>query len=360
MNFNFILDGDFLAYRILEREMHNESEEMKDVKHKLLLNNKLGFRKILGEEIVDPVVFIANNNDVNKLIDELISTKKFDNIYKLYNNTSKEVIAIKILNGTLEEDEELTQIKNNLWYKYMDAYKSIFNIRFSNFSNFLLDNDIKKIIKEFKKTEVFKKMYIETEIYLTNVKKYWEENKNIINQYLKKNLKTDFDIKPTVYILHPETYTGYSFDSDKIAWGHYKGVEDLNYNITYLVHEGLHCLIPFGKDETDDECNIKHSIIELISDYELYSLLKGESTLKEGHSYLNAYKKFIYPYWLRYIGLDDNQIIQRLKKDSVRSSDLFDIKTSDISIMNIQQFIDFCTEKYRATLIKTSDKKIKK
>ena len=357
MNLNFILDSDFLAYQILEREMHNESKEMKDIKQKLLLNNKLGFRKILGEEIVDPVVFIANNNDVRKLIDELISTKKFDNIYKFYNDTSKEITAIKILNGTIEEDEELTQIKNDLWYKYKDAYRCIFNIRFLNFSNFLLDNDIKKIIKEFKETEVFRKIYIETEIYLTNVKKYWEENKNIINQFLKRILKIDFDIKLTVYISHPDAYTGYSFDNNKIAWGHYRGIKDLNYNITYLVHEGLHCLLPFDKDETDDECSIKHSIIEFISDYELYSLLKGESTLKEGHPYLNTYKKFIYPYWLRYIGLDDYQIIQRLKKDSVSASDLVNIETSDISIMNIQQFIDFCIEKYRVTSTK-KDKKV--
>lgn len=357
MNFNFILDENFLAYQILKRELYNESKKIKEIKKKLLSSNKIGYKKILGEEILDPVVYINNDSNVRLLIDELINTKKFDEIYKLYSGTSKDIIAIKILNGMIKEDDELTKIKDNLWYKHMSAYKSIFNIEFSSISTFLSDNDIKNIIQDFKKTEEFKKMYIETELYFKKIKEYWEKNKNMINNFLKQILKIDFDIQPTVYIVHPNAYTGYSFDSDKIAWGHYKGVADQNYNLTYLIHEGLHCLLPFGENETEDECNIKHSIIELISDYELYSLLKKESTLKEGHPYLEKYKRFIYPYWLRYIGLDNEQIIQRLKIDHVNSNDLMNIEDNDFSTMNIQEFIEFCNNKYMMFLNKSSNKR---
>lgn len=360
MNFNFILDADFLAYQVLQRKMYNESKEMEDIRKKLSLNCKIGYKKIIGEEVFDPAVFIANNSDVRKLIYELIGTKKFNKIYESYNGVSKEIIAIEILIGAIKEDTELTEIKNDLWDKYMGAYKSIYNIKFSSISNILIDNDIRSIIQIFKNTEIFKKIYLETEVYLINVKKYWEENKKLINNFLKKVLKIDFVLNLNAYISHPNTYTGYSFGNDKIAWGHYLGIGDPSYNLTYLVHEGLHCLLLYEKDETNDECKIKHSIIELISDYELYSLLKGKSSLKEGHPYLSKYKNFIYPYWLKYIGLDNFEIIQRLKKDSVGSNIFDNEENNDISNLNIQQFIEFCTEKYKESLTENFEKEFKK
>ena len=353
MNFAFILDANFLAYQILKRKMYHESKEITEIKKKLFLDNEPGFKKILGEEEFDFAVYVANNKEVKKLVDELISTNKFNCVYRHYNNFSKEVVAIKILNGSIKEDEELIVIKNNLWYKYMDAYKSIFNIEFSSFSNFMLDNDVKKIIQELKKTEEFKKMYVESNTYLVNIKKCWDENQRMVNEFLKRILRIDINIKLKVYISHPNTYTGYSFDNDKIAWGHYRGIEDVNYNIAYLVHEALHCLIPFSKDESDLECNIKHSIIELISDYELYSLLKGKSTLQEGHLYLREYKEFIYHYWLRYIGLNDYQISERIKNDFVNTLN----NTSDVSFMNVYQFINFCVREYKKNLNKSANKK---
>ena len=73
-------------------------------------------------------------------------------------------------------------------------------------------------------------------------------------------------------------------------------------------------------------------------------MLEGRSTLKEGHSYLEEYKKFLYPYWLKYIGLDDNSIKSRLEKDTVNN--LNEIGNDDISNMNIEEFIKYGSNKY--------------
>ena len=144
------------------------------------------------------------------------------------------------------------------------------NYAYVNFY-FLLDNDVKKTIKILKETDEFKRIYKETELYLKGIKEFWENNQHSINQFLKRVLRIEFDLEIKVYISHPNTCVGYSFGNNNVAWGHYNGIDDSNYNLIYLVHEGLHCLMPFGKDETDIECYIKHTIIELISDYELYS-----------------------------------------------------------------------------------------
>lgn len=359
MDFNFVLDDNFLAYQILKRRMHDESKEMSEVKRKISLNNPSGYKKLIGEEVLDSFSnLISNNLDARKLIDELIKTDKFMDLYEDYKDLSKDTFAIKILIGEIKEDVELIEIKDNLWDKYQDAYRSILNIGSSHISNLFLDDDVKGIIQEFKEMEIFKKMYRETEKYLDDVKKYWEENKDMINSFLKRVLRIEFAINPLVYITHPNANAGYSFEGNKIAWGHFRGVDDLNYNLTYLVHEGLHCLLPYASNATEEECDIVHSIIELISDYELYSLLKGESSFKEGHADILEYKKFIYPYWLRYIGLNANQISKRLREDGINIDVLNDEECEDLSMMNIHQFIKFCMEKYKASVI-SADKIIK-
>lgn len=344
MNFNFILDEDYISLYILSTKMYNESEEIKSIKDKLLNYNDLGYKKILGEELLDSSIYLEDNN-IKKLIDNFINTDKFNQIYRNYNNDFKENIAIKILKGYIKIDDiELEKVKDCLWKKYMDSYRKLLKMDSFNPTIILLDKNVINTINYLKSTNEFKKLYEETELYLENVKRYWKENKDNINKYLKCILKVNINTHLDVYISHPNCYEGYSFGDNKIAWGHYKGIEDPNYNLVYLVHEGLHHILPFEDNDSELVCNIKHSIIELASDYELYSLLKGESTLKDGHSYLEEYKEFIYPYWLKYIGLDNNQIQERIQRDNINK--LIEVEDNNISNMNINEFVSFCTSKY--------------
>ena len=275
MDFNFILDENYLSLFILNREMFNESEDIKLIKTSL--KDNIGYQKIINDSLFNP--------------------------------------------------------------EYL-----------------LLDNDVNKVINDFKNTNAFKKLYNETKEYCNTLKNYWNENKNNINNYLKNILKTNINIKPNVYISHPCANRGYSFSNNNVAWGHIKGVYDLNYNIVYLVHEGLHCLIPFEQNDNKDMCNIKHSIIELIADYELNSKLKGKSTLDEGHPYLSEYKKVIYPYWLKYINLNNNQIDERLKLDNISDNVFNNTDNIDVSNINIYDFINICYEIYNKKNIKNSNK----
>ena len=356
MDLEFILDEDYLAYFILSKKMYNEDKEIEEIKNKLYKDNTIGYKKILEEELLDVSIYLKDKN-IKALIDEFINTNRFNDIYKDYSNESKEVVAIKILRDIINvNDEELVKVKDGLWFKYMDGYKTILNLTSFNVLVFLLDKDVKEVIDYLKSTDIYNKLYKETKEYLLNIKKYWENNKEFLNKYLEKVLKIDFNIKPKVYIVHPNLCEGYSINNE-IIWGHYNGLDDPNYNLVYLTHEWLHCLLPFTEEDTDIDCNIKHSIIELISDYELYSLLKKESTLKEGHPYLEEYKKYIYPYWLRYIGLNDNKIKERLERDYVDSNDIEVIEDTYLSNMNIKEFIDYCTKEYMMFMNNTSNKR---
>ena len=343
MDFEFILDENYIAYFILERKMFNESKEVESIKNKLYESNDIGYKKIINEKLLDTY---SNDENMKNLFNELINKDLFNNLHLKYNKETNESLALKLLRGTIENDNtELDKIKDDLWNKYLNSYKILLNISY-NPTIILSDKDVINTIQNFKETDIFKKLLNEASEYFNNVIKYWLDNKDYINNYLKSIIRYDFNVKPMVYISHPNANRGFSFDNNKIAWGHFKGIEDLNYNIVYLVHEGLHCLLPFEKDENSDECNIKHSIIELISDYELYSNLKGESTFNNGHPYLDNYKTFIYLYWLKYIGLNDEQIDERIKKHQFDINKLISIYNDNISSLNIKDFIEFCDKKY--------------
>lgn len=346
MDFNFILDKNYIAYYILSTKMYNESNEIHNLKEMLLKDNDIGYKKILEQELLDSEIYL-NDINIKKLIDEFINTNIFKQLYIKYNNNSKENIALKILKGFIQvDDNELERIKDNLWSKHMDAYRKLLNMNSYNPTIFLLDKDVMNSINHLKNTSEFKKIYEETKTYMDNVKKYWNEYKDKINEFLNKIIKNNLDVSLNVYVSHPNCYEGYSFGENNVAWGHYKGIEDPNYNLVYLVHEGLHHLIPFENTDNELVCYIKHSIIELASDYELYSLLKEESTLDQGHPYLKEYKEIIYPYWLRYIGLNDYQIKKRLEKDLVSTDNYVQIGDKKESNMDIYEFINFLITKW--------------
>lgn len=132
MNFNFILDENYLAYFILNRKMHNESKEIEDIKKVFRSNNDVGYKKILEEDILDNKIYLSNIK-IKKLIDAFILTDKFNEIYKLYQNESKYVVAIKILKNVIKiVDYELENTKEDLWVKYMDGYRTLLNMNCYN------------------------------------------------------------------------------------------------------------------------------------------------------------------------------------------------------------------------------------
>lgn len=341
MNFDFILNKNYIAYFILNGGMYNENEEIKKVKELLYLKYFSDVKEISSEEMIDAYYYMINK-DTKLLLEELITTKEFLNIYKNYDLKSKIFVALNILNGCLPtEGESIVNLENFLWNKYRKGYSKILNEAFGNFEKRFENSNIKNAIADFINSSEFKKLYNETKEYSDFIMNGWKSNKSDINTYLKKVFKRKLNVKIKVFIVHPNSCIGFSSDGSTF-WGHYKGIDDLNYNLVYLVHEGLHSALPYDKyNYTEFDCSgeVVHSIIELCSDYELYSKLSGISTLKEGHSFLTSYKEIIYPYWLTYLGLDEKEQLARSKKDHV----IFNKLNNDKIInMNIDEFIYYC------------------
>ena len=243
------------------------------------------------------------------------------------------------------------------------------------FEQMVRNNTLDSKIDEIFQDVLFNKYYNETLAYFNSLQDNWLNNKEKINSWLKETIKLNPSQKITpVYVSHPTLNTGKCVDQQYIFWGHYKGIKDINYNLTYLCHENLHSLLPnanfmpptiklyYDKESNisfqehwknlnssienyyqifDFEFDMIHAVIELISDNELYTILSKESKYKEGHNNpdfsLVKYKKLIFPYWFDYLGLSSREIHERVPEFNDENMELIPKE----NIIDIEKFIEF-------------------
>jgi|GEM_PF-5467912 hypothetical protein len=151
----------------------------------------------------------------------------------------------------------------------------------------------------------------QTEAYLklveTNWRKNFEKSYKIINELTGLDFKND---KFTVFVTNPNSNVGHYLGNNKIIWGHKEKWE--NYSTVYIWHEILHSKIRYNNEE---DHQIGHSIIELVTDYELRKRLNGgkyEPFEKSRPMLLDAKRKIL-PYWKEYLKSDDKNIIKFYK-----------------------------------------------
>lgn len=244
--------------------------------------------------------------DFNFIVDKKFLAAQI--IYRSFLNENFQMLENNILKNNSFECENIKDLVEQRKISH------IYDSKFDDFFNSLIN------------TNEFKRAYEETLNYLKLIEITWGKNKRIVNKYLRETLRLkNINICIDSYITHPKAKAGYSDMPNTIRWGHYKGLEEPIYNIVYLVHEGLHCLLPYKEGSTFEEKEIHHSIIELISDNELYSKLSDENMYDnyQGHDRLKFYKQEILEDWFNYLNFN-----------------------GDFSSMDIKGFIDYCNRKY--------------
>ncbi len=150
---------------------------------------------------------------------------------------------------------------------------------------------------KLKQSKEFKVIFEQTEKYRQFCESEWgknyEKTSKIIKDLTQFNLEKEFEI----FITHQSLRRGKGLGENRIAWGH---AEDWpNYTVVYLWHEILHKYM----DNTD----LNHSLIELITDYELRRQLGGPDypPFTEGHDYLHPIREKLLPYWKQYLAQDN-------------------------------------------------------
>ena len=214
-----------------------------------------------------------------------------------------------------------------LWKKYRASYQLLQK-------NMLANKIDENILKELQLQSFFEKSFEEAKSNLKRLEALWKENKDKINKYVKDILKKEIDLKTTAYICSPNMKIGANVNNNSFVWGHANGLNDVNYDLVYLVHEALHSYF---------ENNIlTHAIIENIADVELAKYLNNSKSGYAYHDFTQDMHVRIYPFWNLYLSKTIEEIKEDIKTTHIKyEPKKYERYKEKLAKMNIDELVEF-------------------
>ncbi len=233
--------------------------------------------------------------------------------------------------------EDLCHLKRKLWINYKKQYNGLFYDRekiINDYKNFIPDNDtIYNIIMDSKD---FKSLKKELEKQRINLIKTWDKNKKLINRVQKSIIRKDYEDFDCLLInecfsIH-ETFK----NNNLIILG--KKYDSENQTIINLIFEIVKSKVNIN---IKDNKEIKDAIIEMAILNEFASFLNEVSCYKEGTKNLYNLKKQIYPYWLMYLGIKREDMVEYMMRDKIAFESNNYAYEKELINMNLEEFIEF-------------------
>lgn len=241
--------------------------------------------------------------------------------------------------------KELNSLKNKLWNNYKDEYIDTYNEKnmiFSDYKNFIPTNDtIYNIVLE---REEFNEKRKEIEKYRKRLLSTWDQNKNKINDYLRKTIKINI-IPYEIFLVSKElNIVDMTINNNKTRGILVIGKDEEN-ELNILLNIILFIL---RKElEVKEKELVSRAVIELLVLCELQTRLTKKSTYFNGSESLEELKKKIYPYWLMYLGINKDNFVEYMQRDKIA----FNINEyeydKNLSRMNIKEFINYIYKKVK-------------
>ena len=240
--------------------------------------------------------------------------------------------------------ENIHKVKQKIWLNYKKEYNETYKDKLlilKDPKNFIPNDDtIYNIILEIKEYEKIKK---NTERFRMHLLKIWDDNKKQVIKEIKDILR--FDIKIYTVFVIPDTLNIIDVNEPKdkrvntIIWG--RAIDSENYfnTIIKLIFEIVKNEMKNYKTEYSD---IVKAIIEIAVLNEFATRLTGISYYLAGDSTLKFLKRQIYPYWLMYLGVEENELRKYMERDKI----CYDLDKypyeRQLRKLDLYEFIDFC------------------
>ena len=233
----------------------------------------------------------------------------------------------------------LSKVKEKLWETYREEYNQTYNDKMAimkDYKNFIPNNDtIYNVVLENKFYDKVKK---QAEKYRLEVMNVWDKNKK----------STDYLIDKIVRINIPE-YTFFVVNKELGVIDHpVKGSMVLGKpidtkNPLLLLYEiTMNIVMNNIKVYDEKHKEFKKAIVELAVLNEYATKLNNRSCYLSGNPSLLSLKRWIYPYWLMYLGIPKEEFQNYMMRDKIS----FDMEKyayeKELKKMNLEEFIDFC------------------
>ena len=251
--------------------------------------------------------------------------------------------------------ESIHKLKQKTWDTYKLEYNAMFKDKESilkDYKNFIPDDDtVYNILLESKEYEKIKK---QTEQYRLEVMQIWDKNKkendNLIKNIIRKKVPTC-----TIFVVNKDlNIIDYNQDN-KIVLG--KPVDKKEpLKILFDIHMSIaKNNVKRYKEEYEP---FKKAILELAILNEFGTRLSdGRSCYQSGTPYLLPLKRWLYPYWLMYLGVPKEKFDEYMTRDKI----VFDkdkyAYEKELKKMDIEEFIEFCIRNKRYIVREAKEKK---
>ena len=239
----------------------------------------------------------------------------------------------------------LNKLKQKLWRDYKEDYNDAYNDKiliYKDYKNFIPSNDnIYNIILEQK---YYEKLKLDTDKYRKELLKVWDMYKRKINEILKKTLRTNI-LPYDIFIVNKDlNIIDSTIPNNKTRGNILIGRNDKN-NLNLLLNIILFILRKEIPIESAND-NITKAIVELLVLNEIPTKLTHKSTQISGNPSLTDLKREIYPYWLMYLGVKEEELNKYMLRDKI-SFDISKYKyNSKLQRMNIFEFINYIKKNY--------------
>ena len=251
--------------------------------------------------------------------------------------------------------ESVHKMKQKIWDTYKLEYNAMFKDKeeiIKDYKNFIPDNDIiYNILLESKEYEKIKK---NVEKYRLEVMQVWDKNKkeneNLIKNIVRKKLPAY-----TMFVVNKELNIIDYNEGNKIILG-----REIDKKEPLRILFEIHMTIAKNnlKRYKEEFEPFKKAIVELAILNEFGTRLSGRSCYQSGTPSLLPLKRWLYPYWLMYLGIPKEQFDEYMTRDKI----VFDKEKyayeKELKKMDIEEFIEFCIRNRRYIVREVKDKKI--
>ena len=239
-------------------------------------------------------------------------------------------------------NDEINKIKMKLWSSYKKEYNDTFNDKkeiFKDYQNFIPNDDlIYSVIREDKKYNKLKK---DVEKHRNELLKTWDKYKKDINEILRKHIQKNINPYEIFVVSKNLNLIDATIENNENRGILVVGKEDNSLNIILnIILFILRKEIPL-KNENDI---VTKSIIELLVLNEIPTEITKQSYYISGNPALLDFKRKIYPYWLMFLGIKQEDLKEYMKRDKI-AFNIDDYKYNKyLSRKDLYEFIDYIYE----------------
>lgn len=244
---------------------------------------------------------------------------------------------------------EVHKLKQKLWMDHKKEYTLVHKdkeIILKELDDFIPDDDT--IYNMVETSQIFKKIKKETSQYRYTLLQIWDENRRKYMRHLNNILRYDTRDSYKICVVHPSLdVIETDFDTNIITIGKKVSMRDKDNFLTYLMYKII-------KNDLNNiktsERDIVDAVAELALTNELYTRVTEESKYSMGKKNLRVLKEKIYPYWLMYLGVKQED----MQKYMIRDNIFFNINDyaydNHLSYVDLVTFIGFIIKNKRKVL----------